>query len=268
VRADQLVMQRGLAPTRSAAQRLIDGGGVRWLGPKGWATPRKAGEDLPEDCQLEITDDAELRYVSRGGLKLESALAHCAIDVTGMTCLDVGQSTGGFTDLLLQRGAAKVVGIEVGHGQLHPKLAADERVSCFEGVNARDVVGSAFAAAHAEGSFQFITGDLSFISLTLVLPTLQRYLAPGGHLLLLVKPQFELQPAQIGKGGLVRDKALFNEVETRIRSACRALPYKVHAYFPSAITGTGHASTGGNTEFFVWARPIAAPATPAQGAAS
>jgi 23S rRNA (cytidine1920-2'-O)/16S rRNA (cytidine1409-2'-O)-methyltransferase len=259
MRADQLVMQRGLAPTRSAAQRLIAGGALRWLGPKGWHVVKKTGEDLPEDGQIEVTDDAELRFVSRGGLKLDSALAHCGIDVTGMNCLDVGQSTGGFTDVLLQRGAARVVGIEVGHGQLHPRLAADARVSCFEGLNARDVTGSAFAEQHAEGSFDFITGDLSFISLTLVIPTLRRYLAPGGHLLLLVKPQFELQPEHIGKGGIVKNKSSFADVETRIRSACRELPFKVHAYFQSAITGTGHGNTAGNTEFFVWARPLAPP---------
>jgi 23S rRNA (cytidine1920-2'-O)/16S rRNA (cytidine1409-2'-O)-methyltransferase len=259
MRADQLVMQRGLAPTRSAAQRLIAGGALRWLGPKGWAVVKKTGEDLPEDGQIEVTDDAELRFVSRGGLKLESALTHCGIDVTGMNCLDVGQSTGGFTDVLLQRGAARVVGIEVGHGQLHPRLSADARVSCFEGLNARDVTGSAFAEAHAEGGFDFITGDLSFISLTLVIPTLNRYLAPSGHLLLLVKPQFELQPEHIGKGGIVKNKASFADVETRIRAACRELPFKVHAYFQSAIAGTGHGNTAGNTEFFVWARPPARP---------
>ena len=104
MRADQLIVQRGLAPTRSAAQRLIAQAAVRWLGPQGWAVPRKAGEDLPEGCQLEVTDDAELRYVSRGGLKLAGALDHCAIAVARSLCLDVGQSTGGFTDLLLQQG--------------------------------------------------------------------------------------------------------------------------------------------------------------------
>ena len=265
MRADQLLLQRGLAPTRSAAQRLIDAGGVRWHGPKGWAVPRKAGEDLPEDCRIEVTDDAELRFVSRGGLKLDAGLLHCKLDVKGSTCLDVGQSTGGFTDVLLQRGAARVVGIEVGRGQLHPRLAADARVSCFEGVNARDVTGSAFAEAHAEGSFELVVGDLSFISLTLVIPTLRCYLAPQGHLLLLVKPQFELQPEHIGKGGIVKNKSSFADVETRVRSACRALPFKVHAYFQSAIAGTGQGNTAGNTEFFIWARP---PAAATQGEAT
>ena len=256
MRADQLLVAQGLAPTRSAAQRLIDAGAVRWLGPKGWAVPRKAGEDLPEGCQIEVTDDAELRFVSRGGLKLEAALNRCGFPVEGAQGLDAGQSTGGFTDLLLQRGAARVVGIEVGHGQLHPRLIADPRVECHEGVNARDVAGSAFAAAHAEGSFDVVVGDLSFISLTLVLPTLRRYLKPTGQLLMLVKPQFELQPEHIGKGGIVKNTRSFQEVETRIRAACAEHGLKVRDYFQSAVAGTGHGVTAGNIEFFVWAQPV------------
>ena len=251
MRADQLVLSRGLAPTRSAAQRLIERGAVRWMSPRGWALPRKAGEDLPDDAQIEVTDDAELRYVSRGGLKLEGAFAHCGIDPTGMTCLDVGQGTGGFTDALLQHGAVQVVGIEVGHGQLHPQLAADLRVVAYEGVNARDVGGSAFATAQAGQHYDLITADVSFISLTHVIATLVQWLAPAGQLLLLVKPQFELQPPQIGKGGIVRDRSLFADVETRIRSACRAQALQVRGYFPSPIAGGD-----GNSEFFVWAQPI------------
>ena len=127
-RADDLLVQQGLAPTRSAAQRLIRRGAVRWLSPSGWAAPAKAGDDLPPGCRMEVADDAELRYVSRGGLKLEAALDHTGLAVLGMTCLDVGQSTGGFTDVLLQRGATRVVGIDVGHGQLHMKLRTDRRV--------------------------------------------------------------------------------------------------------------------------------------------
>src|SRR5690348_11444860 len=120
MRADQLLVQQGLAPSRSAAQRLIERGAVRWLGPRGWAVPKKAGDELPEGCEIELTDDAELRWASRGGLKLEGALAESGLDLRGVVALDVGQSTGGFTDVLLARGAARVVGIDVGHGQLHP----------------------------------------------------------------------------------------------------------------------------------------------------
>jgi 23S rRNA (cytidine1920-2'-O)/16S rRNA (cytidine1409-2'-O)-methyltransferase len=250
MRADQLLVQRALAPTRSAAQRLIEAGGVRWHGPKGWAVPRKAGEDLPEDCRIEVTDDAELRFISRGGLKLDAAIARCGIDVTGLNCLDVGQSTGGFTDALLQRGALRVVGIDVGRAQLSPVLAADERVVSFEGLNARDVAGSDFEAAEPEQSFDLIVADLSFISMTLVLPTMARWLSPSGQVLLLVKPQFELQPVDIGKGGMVKDETSYPRVEQRVREACAALSLTVLDYFASAIAGGD-----GNKEFFVWARP-------------
>ena len=245
MRADQLLVQRGLAPSRSAAQRLIAQGAVRWRGPAGWAAPRKAGDELPEGCELQVADDAELRWVSRGGLKLEGALAHCALDVSGKTCLDVGQSTGGFTEVLLARGAAKVVGIDVGHGQLHAKLRGDPRVTALEGVNARHLD----AAALPLSSFELIVGDLSFISLTLVLPALAPLLAEGGELLMLAKPQFELQPADIGRGGIVRDAAAYTRVEQRIRAACAECALDVVDWFASPIRGGD-----GNNEFFVRAR--------------
>ena len=249
MRADQLVLQRSLAPSRSAAQRLIERGAVRWRVPGGrWALPRKTGEDLPEQCEIEVTDDAELRYVSRGGLKLEAALAHCSIDVSGRVCLDIGQGTGGFTDVLLQRGAVRVVGIEVGHGQLHDRLRADARVRCFEGVNARDTAGSAFEAEFGQATFGLVVGDVSFISLTHVLPTVLRLMAPDGECLLLVKPQFELQPEHIGKGGIVKGQASHAIVETRIWQACKALGLQVKAYFDCALAGGD-----GNRESFVWA---------------
>jgi 23S rRNA (cytidine1920-2'-O)/16S rRNA (cytidine1409-2'-O)-methyltransferase len=246
MRADQLLVQRGLAPSRSAAQRLIAQGAVRWRGPAGWAAPRKAGEELPDGCELQVTDDAELRFVSRGGLKLEGALAHCGIDVTGKTCLDVGQGTGGFTDVLLQRGAARVVGLDVGHGQLHERLKSDPRVEALEGVNARHLQAAALPLA----SFELIVGDVSFISLTLVLPALAPLLGrPRGELLMLVKPQFELQPADIGKGGLVRDDAAFARVEARLREACAGCGLAVVDWFASPISGGD-----GNREFFIRAR--------------
>src|SRR5437868_10803 len=161
MRADQLIVERGLAPTRSAAQRLIAHGGVRWLSPKGWVVPYKSGEDLPEQAELQVSDDAELRFVGRGGLKLDGALALREIDVAGMTCLDVGQSTGGFTDALLQRGARRVVGIDVGHGQLHPKMHADTRVHALEGVNARHLSRDALGDAMPAAGFDLAVGDLS-----------------------------------------------------------------------------------------------------------
>jgi 23S rRNA (cytidine1920-2'-O)/16S rRNA (cytidine1409-2'-O)-methyltransferase len=255
VRADQLLVQRSLAPTRSAAQRLIDAGAVRWLGPKGWALPRKAGEELPDGCQIEVTDGAELRFVSRGGLKLDAALAHCGVDASGANCLDVGQSTGGFTDALLQRGAARVVGLDVGRGQLAASLAGDARVTTHEGLNARDVAGSTFAQEEPTHSFDLVVADLSFITLTHVLPTIATWLAPAGQAVLLVKPQFELQPEDIGKGGLVKHASAYPRVEKRIRDACAALGLTVRDYFASPVTGGD-----GNREFFVWACPGAASA--------
>jgi 23S rRNA (cytidine1920-2'-O)/16S rRNA (cytidine1409-2'-O)-methyltransferase len=222
---------------------LIGHGTVRWLGPKGWAVPCKAGEDLPEGCEIEVTDDAELRWVSRAGLKLDAALAHTGIDVARLHCLDVGQSTGGFTDVLLARGAASVVGIDVGHGQLHARLRGDPRVTAFEGVNAR----SLDAASLPRHRFDLVVADLSFISLTLVLPRLVSM--AGRDLLLLVKPQFELQPADIGKGGLVTDPAAHAQVEARLRATCVKNGLTPRDYFDSTVAGGD-----GNREHFLWAQ--------------
>jgi 23S rRNA (cytidine1920-2'-O)/16S rRNA (cytidine1409-2'-O)-methyltransferase len=243
MRIDQLLVERGVAPSRSAAQRLIARGGVRWRAAQGWAVPRKAGEDLPEAAEIEVVDDAELRFVSRGGLKLDGALARSAIDVRAMTCLDVGQGSGGFTDVLLSRGAARIVGVDVGHGQLHPRLAADARVTALEGVNARRLDADALPCRR----FDLIVADLSFISLTLVVPALAPLAA--GELLLLAKPQFELQPADIGKGGVVRDASSYARVERRLRDACIAAGLDVVDWFASAIDGGD-----GNREFFLRAR--------------
>jgi len=243
MRADQLLVERGMAPTRSAAQRLIATGAVRWRAPAGWRVPSKAGEDLPNSAELEITDDAELRFVSRGGLKLDGALARLGLEVAGMTCLDLGQSTGGFTDALLQRGATRVVGVDVGHGQLHPRLAADARVTALEGVNARHLEAAQLPVAR----FDLIVGDLSFISLTLVLPALMPLLGDG-HLLLLVKPQFELQPIDIGSGGQVKTQAAYGHAEKRLRKACATNGLEVLDWFDSATPGGE-----GAREFFLHA---------------
>jgi 23S rRNA (cytidine1920-2'-O)/16S rRNA (cytidine1409-2'-O)-methyltransferase len=250
MRVDQLLVQRGLAPSRSAAQRLIQRGAVRWLGAAGWVTPRKAGDEVGEHCELEVADDAELRWVSRGGLKLEGALAATGLQLAGRCALDVGQSTGGFTDVMLAQGVARVVGVDVGHGQLNPKLRADARVRAFEGVNARQLTAQQLGDAMPAEGFGFVTGDLSFISLTLVLPALSTLLAPQGDLLMLVKPQFELQPADIGKGGLVKDAASYARVEQRLRQACADAGLQVQRWLDSPVTGGD-----GNREFFVWARP-------------
>ncbi|MFC7407651.1 TlyA family RNA methyltransferase [Hydrogenophaga atypica] len=242
MRADQLLVERGLAASRSQAQRLI-AAGVRWrLGAGDWKPVAKNGDELRETVELQLVDNAESRYVSRGGLKLEGALREAGLGVSGWRCLDVGQSTGGFTDCLLQHGAAQVTGVDVGHGQLHPALRVDARVRCIEKSNARELTAEAVGA-----DFDLVVGDLSFISLTLVLPALAPLLRPGGHLLMLVKPQFELQPQQIGKGGIVRDVAWYAVVEQRLREACAALRLPVRGWFDSPIAGGD-----GNREFFVF----------------
>ena len=242
MRADQLLVERGLAASRSQAQRLI-ASGVQWFDGAAWKRVSKNGDELPQAAQLELLDTAESRYVSRGGLKLEGALRASGMDVTGWRCLDVGQSTGGFTDCLLQHGAAHVTGVDVGHGQLHDQVRRDPRVNAIEKVNAREVT-----SAQVGGPFDLVTGDLSFISLTLVLPALVALMKPQGQLLMLAKPQFELQPADIGKGGVVRDAALYPQVEQRLRAACEALGLVVRGWQDSPIAGGD-----GNREFFLHA---------------
>jgi len=249
MRADQLLVDRGLAASRSQAQRLI-ASGVEWrLGAKPWQRVAKNGDELPLPCEVRLLDNAEARYVSRGGLKLEGALHSSGLQPQGLRCLDVGQSTGGFTDCLLQQGAAQVVGLDVGHGQLHPRLRGDARVVCLERINARELQAGDARVPDAQQGFDWVVGDLSFISLTLVLPALLPFLKHGGVLLMLVKPQFELQPSDIGKGGLVKDEASYVQVETRLREACAALSLDVLGYWPSVIAGGD-----GNQEFWIGAR--------------
>ena len=272
MRADLFLVEHGFATTRSQAQRLI-GSGVQWrvvvdeaevAAP--WKRVAKNGDEIPDTAEVEVLDNTEAKYISRGGLKLEGALKATGLDVTGLRCLDIGQSTGGFTDCLLQHGAVQVVGVDVGHGQLHASMRDDERVLCLEGINARALTATDLVAACAlemaatgqfdseneaeiDPVFDFLTGDLSFISLTLVLPAVVRLLKAEGHLLMLVKPQFELQPGQIGKGGIVRDAAHFEFVEERLRDCCAELGVDVLKWMPSSIEGGD-----GNREFFIYGK--------------
>ena len=269
MRIDQLLVQRQLATTRSQAQRLI-ADGVEWRksDAENWKRVAKNGDEVTDDAQVRLLDDSEARYVSRGGLKLESALKQVGLSVSGLDCLDVGQSTGGFTDCLLQNGARSVVGVDVGSAQLHPQLRDDGRVLCVEGVNARALDASDLIAACAnytgsgglfdpevegvdewEPAFDVVVGDLSFISQTLVLPAVVPFLKPGGTLLMLVKPQFELQPGQVGKGGIVKDASFYPLIEAKLRACCAELELTVTAWFDSPIAGGD-----GNREFFICAK--------------
>ena len=242
MRADVLLVERGLAPSRTAAQRLIAAGHVFARDGAAKVALTKPSAAVHDDVQLEIEASELDRYVSRGGLKLEGALKHVALDVKNFRCLDVGQSTGGFTDCLLERGAAHVVGVDVGHDQLHEKIRSDARATCIEGMNSRTL--------HNVGEpFDLIVADVSFISLTKVLPQWPALLREGGHVLSLVKPQFEVGAANLARGGIVRDESLYAVVEKTIRKSCFDAGLIVLDYFDSSITGGD-----GNREFFIYAK--------------
>src|SRR5574343_1222968 len=243
LRADALLVAQGLAASRTAAQAMIKAGRVSWQG----GAIAKPAFELPADTPLVVADDGSDRYVSRGGLNLAGALAETGIDVHGKVCLDVGQSTGGFTDCLLQAGARHVVGVDVGHDQLATQLRADPAVTSLEGINCRALTAADLGDAMPAGGFELIVGDVSFISMTLILPQLPAPLTPHGDLLLLVKPQFEVGPGNLGKGGIVRDAALYKDVEHKLRECAKTLGLTVRAWLDRPITGGD-----GNREFFIW----------------
>ena len=201
-RLDQLLVEKGLFESRERARRAVMAGSVTVDG----VPADKPGTSVPDTAHLEVVGPKE-PFVSRGGRKLAHALDHFGIDPTGWTCLDVGASTGGFTDCLLQRGATRVYALDVGRGQLDFKLRSDTRVVTMEGVNARYL-----EAADIPEPCQLITVDVSFISLIKVVPALLPVLAPAGYLLTLIKPQFEVGKGLVGKGGVVRDESLRRRV--------------------------------------------------------
>jgi 23S rRNA (cytidine1920-2'-O)/16S rRNA (cytidine1409-2'-O)-methyltransferase len=240
-RLDELVVARGLAETRTKAQALILAGRVLVND----APADKPGARVPEDAALRLRGETR-RFVSRGGEKLAGALADLAISVTGKHCLDVGASTGGFTDCLLQHGAAHVIALDVGYGQLDVKLRGDPRVTVVERVNAREM-----SAAHVppEPPVDLAVVDVSFISATLVLPRIAA-LAPGADVLVLVKPQFEAGRERVGKGGVVRDDADRADAVARVREAAAALGYAARGEAESRLPGPA-----GNREVFLWLTP-------------
>jgi 23S rRNA (cytidine1920-2'-O)/16S rRNA (cytidine1409-2'-O)-methyltransferase len=249
-RADILLVEQGFVTSRNRAQDLIDTGRVYAFINGQKVAIKKASMKLEPTTQLEVAPDPEaLRYVSRGGLKLRGALDHLGLTVEGARCLDIGISTGGFTDCLLQAGARSVIGVDVGHGQLSPNLENESRLQLIEGLNARDLSGAGLIEKNGGHKFDLIVADVSFISLTLVLPAMISYLKESASILALVKPQFEVGREGLGKNGIVKDTSLFAGVETKIRSAAQALGLVVEDYFESAIKGYD-----GNTEFFVYAR--------------
>ena len=242
-RLDKLVTERGLAASRERAQALILAGRVLVNEQK----VSKPGQSVDDTAELRLLGK-DLRYVSRGGLKLEGALRHWKIDMTGRFCLDIGTSTGGFTDCMLQHGAARVLAVDTGYGQIAESLRRDERVQLMERTNARHLQPGDLPAA-----IEFFAMDVSFISATLVLPAV---VAAARHLppqplegVILVKPQFEVGRTQVGKGGIVRDPAAHAFALERVREGVQALNGSEIETIDSPITGAE-----GNREFLLHAR--------------
>jgi 23S rRNA (cytidine1920-2'-O)/16S rRNA (cytidine1409-2'-O)-methyltransferase len=239
-RLDVLLVERGLAESRTQAQALVLAGLV--------PGHEKPGEQVDEEAQLELKGRAP--YVSRGGEKLAHALDALAVDPSGLDCADVGASTGGFTDVLLQRGAARVIALDVGYGQLHPRLRADPRVAVLERTNARSLTELPFPP-------QLVTCDVSFISVRVALPPVLRLTASGWEALVLVKPQFEAGRVDVGKGGVVRDARIRARVVREVAQA--ALEWGART---SAVVDSGLPGPKGNREVFVHLVQAADPTLP------
>jgi 23S rRNA (cytidine1920-2'-O)/16S rRNA (cytidine1409-2'-O)-methyltransferase len=244
LRLDQLLVARGLCESREKAQRSIMAGEVL----VGGQVVDKAGTKIADDAEVSVK--AAERYVGRGGTKLEGALKHFGIDPTGWVCLDIGASTGGFTDCLLQHGASKVWAIDVGHDQMAWKIRSDPRVEVREGLNARYLSEDEIPVP-----LDAIVIDVSFISLTLILPAAAALLKPGAVLIPLIKPQFELRREQVGRGGIVREESLHHEAVEKVREF-------VAQYLPS-LTWEGCIESPikggeGNTEFLACLRAASA----------
>ena len=235
-RLDRLIVERGLAESREKAQALIMAGEVRVNGQKA----AKPGQQVEAGCKIEMLSRPP--YVSRGGYKLAGALRHFALDVAGLVCADIGSSTGGFTDVLLQAGAARVHTVDVGAGQLDWKLRTDARVVLHEGINAREVTPLQIGEP-----VDFLTCDVSFISVTLILPAVVSLLQPGGQMVILIKPQFEVGRGQVGKGGIVRDPELHRAACEKVERAVREIG------FDTAIVESPIAGAEGNKEFLLYA---------------
>jgi len=243
-RLDQLIVDLGLSESRNRAQRVIKEGLVTVTTTQGVvAVVTKPSAKFDDSVSISLESSIQDRYVSRAGLKLEGALSVLSYDLSQHRVLDIGCSTGGFTDCALKHGASLVVGIDVGHDQLHPSLIADPRVTLYEGINARSMPTEQLKQ-HAPEGFDTLVMDVSFISQTLILPGVSKVMSPTGRLISLVKPQFELQPGDIGRGGIVRDASLYKRVHQKIKDCCHQHGLAIEAYLESPITGSD-----GNREF-------------------
>ncbi|MBN1282857.1 MAG: TlyA family RNA methyltransferase [Proteobacteria bacterium] len=246
-RIDRLLVERGLAPTRQRAQALVMAGCVL----VGDVPVEKPGQQVPADAGVRVRGE-DHPYVGRGGVKLAAALRGFAIDPAGRVCMDVGASTGGFTDALLQSKAAKVYAIDVGYGQLDQRVARDERVVVLDRQNIRSLKKGRIAEA-----IDVAVIDVSFISLALVLPAVDLFLAPGAQVVALVKPQFEVGRELVGKGGIVKDPASHGLAVEKVKATGRGLGWEFRAAMESPITGAK-----GNREFLVYFVKGAEPVDP------
>jgi len=235
-RIDKLLVDHGLAESRTRAQALVMAGSVL----VDEQLVNKPSEKFSQQAKIRIRTRTDAGvYVSRGGLKLDAALREFAIDVRGLVCLDVGASTGGFTDCLLQHGAGKVVAVDVGHNQIDWRLRNDPRIEVREGVNARYLSPADFAT-----KFDLVTIDVAFISATKILAPIAALLNDGGRIVTLIKPQFEVGKGEVGKGGIVKDPAQHERVIAKVNAVAESLALRVHGVIASPITGAD-----GNKEF-------------------
>ena len=234
-RIDKILVDRGLAASRTKAQALVMAGLVLVDEQR----VEKPSEKFASEATVRLKEGSESRFVSRGGIKLETALNEFSIDLTGLTCLDVGASTGGFTDCLLQHGARRVVALDVGHNQIDWRLRNDPRVELREGINARYLTPSDF-----DRQFDLVTIDVAFISATKILPAIVPLLNETGRVVTLIKPQFEVGKGEVGKGGIVKDPARHQRVIDEVNTVAESLGLKVAGLIPSPIQGAD-----GNVEF-------------------
>ncbi|HEV7673221.1 MAG TPA: TlyA family RNA methyltransferase [Candidatus Angelobacter sp.] len=247
VRIDKLLVERGLVPSRERAQAMVLSGRVLVNEQK----IEKAGASVDPAAAIRLLGD-DLKYVGRGGLKLEAALQDWKIDLTGRSCMDVGASTGGFTDCMLQHGAAEVIAIDTGYGQIHARLRSDSRVRLLEKTNARYLTADDLARAGTIATVSFVAIDVSFISVTLVLPavldaTLKRTSDMRREAVILIKPQFEVGRELVGKGGIVKDEAAQQGAVGKVRQKVEALGGKNIELMESPILGME-----GNREFLLY----------------
>ncbi|HEY6969397.1 MAG TPA: TlyA family RNA methyltransferase [Candidatus Angelobacter sp.] len=249
LRLDKLLVERGLVPSRERAQAMILAGRVLVNGQK----LEKSGASVDADADVRLLGQ-DLKYVSRGGLKLEAALKHWGINLTGRTCMDVGASTGGFTDCMLQHGATEVVAVDTGYGQIAAKLRSDPRVKLLEKTNARYLTAEQLQKAGSVSNISFIALDVSFISVTLVLPAVFQAAFAFSYssvreMIVLVKPQFEAGREWVGKGGIVKDEQAQQRAIHKVRSAVEKLKGHKLEVIESPILGME-----GNKEFLLYAR--------------